>query len=115
MLILYIICTVGAQQIVELKTKMTFFNGTNHEKLKTIQMTSLSMYQQKDKFEWNATISSNHTTFTINNTSGNITDNNNNTAYVALCYIEDTDGGNYKAFLEKCKNNETLTKSFNTT
>ena len=82
---------------------MTFYNSTNNETLKTVEMASLSMYQQKDKFEWNATVSSNQTSFTITNSTGNVTDVNSHKpspAFVALCYISDTDGKNYQTFLD---------------
>lgn len=63
-------------------------------------------------------MSSNQTSFTITNSTGNVSDANSNRtspAYVALCYIADSDGKNYQNFLDQCKNNKTLTDTFNTT
>lgn len=101
MLVAWLSLLVGchAQNIVEIDSSISFYHNKTFELIESVWLNPLSMYQDLDNYEKNLTIRSNGTTL------NDLVQKED----IRLCYIEDTKGQNYDAFIRECRDSKNST------
>lgn len=93
--LLLLLSTASSQPIVEYSSNITLKNTTNGN-VTTVSLLSLSGYQDTLNYERNMTLTS----------TRRVSDSTDEgQVVVRMCFINDTKGQNYAAFLTQCRQN----------